>query len=729
MDIQWGVHSSSLTFNSGGVITVEAGGYITAMTINSGATEVVYGSALNTYLNSGGIEQVDGSGKATSSIVSGGAEYVSAQGAETGALIEDGGYLSIANSGLATSVTITSSASALDEGVLSAAQVSGGTVSIGAVAISTSLVEGGAEVILAGGSAAATQVSAGGFLLISSGGTAGNTTVLSGGTVFELPGAITSAMHISSGAMVLSTGAALLSGDTLISANPTALSGLTAGAGERFIVLSGGILSNSTIAKGSAQIDAGGRMIGNYIGGTGSAYGSALVAGAAAVNLIGSNGIETVASGGSEFGTTLAGSNAVLNIQSGASMLAVSIDAGVAIVSAGGSAAGTNVSGGVLVLEAGAVASNTDLLSGGALVLQSLAFASGSSTALLDPTTGRLTVIEGGTSATEQLSGSYSGDYAHASAYGSGGTEITIDGVPCYCRGTLIRTEAGEVAVENLAIGDRVINRDGTPRPIRWIGQRAYDGRFIAGDRNLLPIRFLPGALGGGALGGGAPQRDLYVSPLHAMFIDGLLIPAWALVNGVSIRQLDAVENVEYFHVELETHDVIWAEGAASESFIDDGSRGMFQNAHEFRAIFPDAPRQRAEFCAPRIEAGEALVPIRRRLAGIAAQLRIARPQSVKSAPLSQVVSLCIPAHCRALPLAPAWDHQWIIGLVLDGVRLDLSDHWLDSAFDPVELASCGEARHTKPNAVLQVAPCAEERWVHLEAPAEAEILVRWGGR
>ena len=71
------------------------------------------------------------------------------------------------------------------------------------------------------------------------------------------------------------------------------------------------------------------------------------------------------------------------------------------------------------------------------------------------------------------------------------------------------------------------------------------------------------------------------------MYLDGVLIEAKDLVNGVSIVQAERVEKVEYFHIELENHDVIIAEGALSESFIDDDSRGMFHNAHEYRVLYP----------------------------------------------------------------------------------------------------------------------------------------------
>ncbi len=180
----------------------------------------------------------------------------------------------------------------------------------------------------------------------------------------------------------------------------------------------------------------------------------------------------------------------------------------------------------------------------------------------------------------------------------------------CYCRGTRILTERGEVAVEALRIGDHVVTHAGALRPIRWIGTRSYAGRFAAGNREVLPVLFHAGALADGV-----PQRDLMVSPLHAMYLDGALVPAAALANGLSILQLETVDRVDYFHIELETHDVILAEGAPSESFVDDDSRGMFHNAPEYHAMYPAGVRVPARYCAPRLEEGEALEALRQRLA------------------------------------------------------------------------------------------------------------------
>ena len=190
---------------------------------------------------------------------------------------------------------------------------------------------------------------------------------------------------------------------------------------------------------------------------------------------------------------------------------------------------------------------------------------------------------------------------------GIGEPEIyTTAAAPCYCPGTMILTNRGEVAVEALAIGDRLMTASG-PKRIVWIGRRAFDGRFIGGRQDLLPV-----CIRAGALGDQSPRRDLWVSPLHAMFLNGVLVPAHALVNGVSVTQAEAVDRVEYIHLELKQHDVIWAEGALSETFVDDHSRLMFQNAAEYDALYPGREPVEAVYCAPRVVDGEALDVIKR---------------------------------------------------------------------------------------------------------------------
>jgi autotransporter-associated beta strand protein len=206
------------------------------------------------------------------------------------------------------------------------------------------------------------------------------------------------------------------------------------------------------------------------------------------------------------------------------------------------------------------------------------------------------------------------GDYTNdvfdlaAATTPSTGTVLTLQAT-CFCRGTLILTDRGDIAVENLRIGDTVITYFGDLRPIRWIGRRGYSGVFATGKSGILPVR-----IARNALDDGVPQRDLLVSPQHAMLLDGLLIPAVALLNGRSIVQVETVDLLEYYHVELDSHDVILAEGAPSESFVDDASRTMFENAAEYLILYPDTLLKPVRYCAPRVEDGDAIESLRHRL-------------------------------------------------------------------------------------------------------------------
>ncbi|APH54708.1 Hemagglutinin-related protein [Granulibacter bethesdensis] len=206
-------------------------------------------------------------------------------------------------------------------------------------------------------------------------------------------------------------------------------------------------------------------------------------------------------------------------------------------------------------------------------------------------------------------------NYKMRQASGGNGVTVYDDGTPCYVHGTLILTDRGEVPVEDLEIGDHVITASGEARPIRWLGRRSYNGRFIQGRKDVLPVRIRQGALDGVL-----PKRDLLVSPLHAMFIYGLLVPAGRLVNGVSIIQEQNVDTLNYVHIELDTHDIVIAEGAASETYVEDNNRNMFHNAHTYVAKPAAKVKARSRkrdgvegalYCAPRVVDGMALETIR----------------------------------------------------------------------------------------------------------------------
>jgi hypothetical protein len=223
-----------------------------------------------------------------------------------------------------------------------------------------------------------------------------------------------------------------------------------------------------------------------------------------------------------------------------------------------------------------------------------------------------ITLANASASETIALNGSYTSASFSITSDGAGGTTITD--VACFCRGTRIATPRGNIAVENLAVGGLVKTTRG-PAAIKWIGTRAYAGRFIAGNRNALPI-----CIRRHAIAFNIPARDLYLSPDHAICEGGVLVHAHLLVNGVSITQVEAVDSVEYFHIELENHGILFAENLPTESFIDENARHRFANAHTAPASAPQKP------CLPRVAEGFHLHNIKSRIArraGIAAPVQL----------------------------------------------------------------------------------------------------------
>ena len=140
----------------------------------------------------------------------------------------------------------------------------------------------------------------------------------------------------------------------------------------------------------------------------------------------------------------------------------------------------------------------------------------------------------------------------------------TLANLLCFAQGTWITTPNGQVPIEELAAGDMVVTMDHGPQPIRWIGSSK---RRATG--NMAPILIRKGALGN--------TRDLRVSPQHRMLLSGwqaevlfgeseVLATAKSLVNDHSILREEGGE-VEYFHMLFDTHEIVYAEGAPSESF------------------------------------------------------------------------------------------------------------------------------------------------------------------
>jgi hypothetical protein len=149
--------------------------------------------------------------------------------------------------------------------------------------------------------------------------------------------------------------------------------------------------------------------------------------------------------------------------------------------------------------------------------------------------------------------------------------------------------------------------------PVVWIGRRTIDLTRSGADA-ARPIR-----VSAGAFGEGLPHADLVLSPHHAVFVDGVLVPIRCLVNRGSIARDEQAKTVTYLHIEMAAHDVVFAEGLPAESWLDTGNRAMFSNAPtpSLRSdmapgLVPVTP------CAPVVTDGPALAGIRARLDAVA---------------------------------------------------------------------------------------------------------------
>ena len=172
--------------------------------------------------------------------------------------------------------------------------------------------------------------------------------------------------------------------------------------------------------------------------------------------------------------------------------------------------------------------------------------------------------------------------------------------VHCFLKGTRIQAAEGERQVEDLAVGDLLPTLFGGMQFIQWIGhypiRKSYPAKRWVKD--AMPVR-----IARSALAPDVPHSDLYVTGGHALFIDGLLVPAGCLTNGTTITRDEAREydELEFFHIKLESHDVIYAEGAPVDTLLNvDESAVNF--AEYFRRY--GTPNTDEAVCAPRVSFG-----------------------------------------------------------------------------------------------------------------------------
>jgi autotransporter-associated beta strand protein len=553
-------------------LLVLQGGSAADTSVENGATQTVTdgGSATSASIGSGGTEEVYGGGQASDSMVQGGQELVSTGGTETGATISANGTLVVLANGAASNDMVSDS---------------------------------GTEIV-AGGSTASTAISAFGTQIVQNGGDATSTSVASDGLQSVQDGGI---------------------------ATDTSLSGTYQyGDYAQLELGSGGQSRDATVNSGGAEtvgagglatgtIDDGGYLVvqGQASGAVISDYGTLTVSdgGLATDTMLAADGYAVIASGGTMSATDVGGFSLGLEVLSGGVAIDTQVSNVGSITIEGGQTSGTTLSAGasstlVFGSEDGTTIGNgaTDIIEGGSFtdaVLQTggtidLAdFAAADEINATLASGDALTISANGTQITLQLAGDYSGEYFHASSDGTGGTDIIVNDIACYCAGTRIRTRTGDVAVEHLKPGDLVLTSTGFMRPITWIGHRS-----LACDRQPIPEAAWPIRVTAHAFGENLPARDLWLSPAHAVLVEDVLIPILRLVNGVTIAQ-QRLPSVTYFHVELASHDIILAENLPAESYLDTGNRAAFENAGTCMQLHPDfRPLGTKDFCRPFHEDG-----------------------------------------------------------------------------------------------------------------------------
>lgn len=410
--------------------------------------------------------------------------------------------------------------------------------------------------------------------------------------------------------------------------NSGTITGGAGGAGYPFQYRSGGIVGAAAGIGAAGVLIASGILVndGTIIGGEGGTRASASYA---AIAYVGGVGVEFQGSGTLEDAGFIAGgagrgSSAAVSFGSASSRLilkpgasfggAVTVPGGGNVLElAGGTLAGSIAGLGSTItgfdtiqVDAGVawnVVGSTSGLADGQTIAGFVAGDTIELTGIVESSfsvaSGGLVLSAAGGPVTLDIQGSFSAKNFAVSS--TGGDSFVTLAVPCFAAGTRIATRQGQIPVEALRVGDEVIVRiGGGPLLVIWIGRRRVDCARHPSPQQVWPVR-----IAAGAFGPNRPHRELFLSPDHAIFRNGVLIPVKYLLNGRTVAQVPTDE-VTYYHVELARHEVMLAEGLAVESYLDTGDRMNFANGERVTRMFPDFASwtREARGCAPLVITG-----------------------------------------------------------------------------------------------------------------------------
>ena len=316
-------------------------------------------------------------------------------------------------------------------------------------------------------------------------------------------------------------------------------------------------------------------------------------------------------------------------------------------------------------------------------------------------------------------------------------------GASCFVRGTRLRTVGGDIPVEDLVPGQHLLlAADGRMAAIAWGGYVRVEPR-----RHRTPEEAAPVVFQVGALADRLPSRTLTLSPDHGILLGGVLVPARLLANGASIRQdLQAVA-VDYVAIELDRHDIVFAEGVPVESYLESGSRSLFAPEVATLPANLEMAAERVETAyadrgvAPRCLSGPGLAAIRAPLLQRAAQLghiaahdpdlhlmvagRRIGPLAWRDGravfvlpPGTTEVQLCSNSGVPAEHAADSGDRR-VLGVAVSSLasaptggvlaEIDLADPLLADGFHPLEGDTPDRWRWTGRTALLQLPPALAE--------------------
>ena len=595
--------ASGIVASSGGKILAEQG-TVDHATVGSGATFTVAlnggpASATNTTVDGGGEFYVNANGSATTTTVASGGD-MSAAGNVTGTTLNDS-KLTVLDGGTATTTIVSGKDASLyvnSNATADGNTIDGGNVFVSGVVSGGTLTDGGQIIVSAGGVISSISATSG-TLTVSAGGSAANTTVdagytdvygtFSGGSIYNgeikiHDGGVASGV-LASGTDTDTQGTIEVDGGTVTDAtthdygNVTLISGtvnnLSATGGG--ITMTGGTLSGGTFQSGATMTVSAGTVDGiiNI-----NDNGHANVSGGTVSDINIASGGSGAITGGSVADVTVA-SGGTVNFNSGATLT------NKLTLESGGTASITGNTGGTVDLGSGYTSGLTitdidtskdatvsTVINGWTkdshIDLQFVKFDDAKSK-ITGPDTVQIT-LESGKTVTLTIPGVETTGFDMVND-NQGGTIIT-----CFLSGSMISTSDGDVAVEDIQIGDQVVafdwesNTDIT-RPVVWVGKAHATVRAgLPDDEAGYPVRILKDAIADGV-----PNKDMLITPEHCLFFEDKFAPVRMLVNGVSIFYDKSMTSYDYYHVETAQHSVITADGMLAESYLDTGNRRSFR--------------------------------------------------------------------------------------------------------------------------------------------------------